>query len=217
MTLGLVQEALLDVGHRSARFRRLRETGRARRVATVGEGEVVRCITSRSDQTGKYFSYNFGVFSSLLSDRPIDRPTDRPTDRSTARPTDRTTDRPTDQPTEFMARGGEPRHPMALTTHPKRKMGDLHAWVFAGYSRSFVVGIRGVFVGIRGHSRLLCLCSTPRASMQKSRSRFSFTTVLLVGIPPETIRQKPEILVEQTFYIILILKSDIGLALDACA
>ena len=53
--------------------------------------------------------------------------------------------------------------------------------------------------------------------MQKSGSCLSFTTVFLVGIPPETIRQKPEILVEQTFYIILILKSDIVLALDACA
>ena len=106
---------------------------------------------------------------------------------------------------------------MAPTTHPKMKMGYLHAWVFAGYSRSFVVGIRGVFVGIRGHSRLLCLCSTPRASMHKSGSCLSFTTVFLVGIPPETIRQKPQILVEQTFYIILIVKSDIGLALDACA
>ena len=51
-------------------------TERARRVATVAELEVVRCISSRSDQTGKYFSYNFGVvcpfflpsllFSSLL-------------------------------------------------------------------------------------------------------------------------------------------------------
>ena len=39
--------------------------------------------------------------------------------------------------------------------------------------------------------------------MQKSGSRRSFTTVFLVGVPPETIRQKPEILVEQTFYIIL--------------
>ena len=112
-----------------------------------------------------------------------------------------------------MARGGEPRHPIALTTHPKRKMGDLHAWVFAGYSRSFVVGIRGVFVGIRGHSRLLCLCSTPRASMHKSGSCLSFRTVFLVGIPPETIRQKPEILVEQTLYIILIAENDVVAAL----
>ena len=39
--------------------------------------------------------------------------------------------------------------------------------------------------------------------MQKSGSRVSFTTVFLVGIPPKTIRQKPEILVEQTLYIIL--------------
>ena len=53
--------------------------------------------------------------------------------------------------------------------------------------------------------------------MQKSGSRPSFTTVFLVGIPPETIRQKPEILVEQTLYIILTMKSDVGLALDACA
>ena len=45
----------------------MRETDRARRVATVGEVEVVRCITSRSDQTGKYFSYNFGVVYSILS------------------------------------------------------------------------------------------------------------------------------------------------------
>ena len=58
---------MLDVGNRSGRFRRLRETDRAHRVATVGEMEVVRCITSRSDQTGKYFSYNFGVVFSLLS------------------------------------------------------------------------------------------------------------------------------------------------------
>ena len=46
---------------------RLHETERARRFATVAEVEVVRCITSRSDQTGKYFSYNFGVVFSLLS------------------------------------------------------------------------------------------------------------------------------------------------------
>ena len=45
----------------------MHETERARRVATVAEVEVVRCITSRSDQTGKYFSYNFGVVFSLLS------------------------------------------------------------------------------------------------------------------------------------------------------
>ena len=44
-----------------------------------------------------------------------------------------------------------------------------------------------------------------------------FPTVFLVGIPPETNRQKPEILVEQTLYIILTMKSDVGLALDACA
>ena len=66
---------MLDVGNRSRRFRRLRETDRARRVATVGEVEVVRCITSRSDQTGKYFSYrgevllkkmyHFGLMSRL--------------------------------------------------------------------------------------------------------------------------------------------------------
>ena len=37
------------------------------RAARVGEVEVVRCITSRSDQTGKYFSYNFGVVFSLLT------------------------------------------------------------------------------------------------------------------------------------------------------
>ena len=42
-------------------------TERARRVATVAELEVVRCITSRSDQTGKYFSYNFGVVCPLIS------------------------------------------------------------------------------------------------------------------------------------------------------
>ena len=53
--------------------------------------------------------------------------------------------------------------------------------------------------------------------MQKSGSRLSFTTVFLVVVPPETIRQKPEILVEQTLYIILTMKSDVGLALDACA
>ena len=53
--------------------------------------------------------------------------------------------------------------------------------------------------------------------MQKSRSHRSFTTVFLVEIPPETIRHKPEILVEQTLYIILIMKSHIGLVLDACA
>ena len=53
--------------------------------------------------------------------------------------------------------------------------------------------------------------------MQKSGSRLSFITVFLVGVPPETIRQKPEILVEQTLYIILTMKSDVGLALDACA
>ena len=35
--------------------------------------------------------------------------------------------------------------------------------------------------------------------------------------PPQTIRQKPEILVEQTLYIILTMKYDVGLALDACA
>ena len=45
----------------------MHETERARRAATVAEVEVVRCITSRSDQTGKYFSYSFGVVFSLLS------------------------------------------------------------------------------------------------------------------------------------------------------
>ena len=54
---------------------RLHETERARRFATVAEVEVVRCITSRSDQTGKYFSYNFGVVFSLLS---IRNPTSNP-------------------------------------------------------------------------------------------------------------------------------------------
>ena len=63
------------------------------RAATVSEVEVVRCITSRSDQTGKYFSYNF-EFSSLFFS--TDRSTDRPTDRSIDRPTGRQTDRPTD-------------------------------------------------------------------------------------------------------------------------
>ena len=67
---------------------RLHETERARRFATVAEVEVVRCITSRSDQTGKYFSYNFGVVFSLLSfffGRSVGRPVGRSVGRSVVR------------------------------------------------------------------------------------------------------------------------------------
>ena len=59
------------------------------------------------------------------------------------------------------------------------------------------------------------LTSPARTSMQKSGSRLSFTSVFLGGFPPETIRQKPEILVEQTLYIILLAKIDTAACGDA--
>ena len=93
------------------------------------------------------------------------------------------------------------------------KTGDLHAWVFAvirgGYSR-----------GIRGYSRAfapLMLVFDAKGLYAEIEISPQFHDSFARWDSPETIRQKPEILVEQTLYIILILKSDIGLALDACA
>ena len=91
----------------------------------------------------------------------------------------------------------------------------LHVWAFAGHSRSFWVGIRGAFAGIRGHSRVWCRSSLLTASAHKFGFCLSFSTLRLSGRPPEVMQKKPEILVEQTFYIILLVKIDTAAGGDA--
>ena len=58
--------------------------------------------------------------------------------------------------------------PTAAMYGTGKRIGFLHAWAFAGHSRLFSVGIRGAFAGIRGHSRVSCLCAVATASMQTS-------------------------------------------------
>ena len=97
-------------------------------------------------------------------------------------------------------------------------MSVFHLWVFAGYSRSCSVGIRGVFAGIRGYSRAICLDAWLSLSMLKTRFRFSFAAYFLCGAHQDTNKEKPEILVDQTLYIILIAENDVvaALAPGAC-
>ena len=91
----------------------------------------------------------------------------------------------------------------------------LHVWAFAGHSRLFWVGIRGAFAGIRGHSRVWCRSSLLTASTHKLRCCPGFSTLRLSGMPPEVMQKKPEILVEQTLYIILLAKIDTAACGDA--
>ena len=90
------------------------------------------------------------------------------------------------------------------------------------------MGIRGVFAvirggysrGILGYSRAfapLMLVFDVKGICAEIEISPQFHDSFPGRDSTETIRQKPEILVEQTLYIILILKSDIGLVLDACA
>ena len=84
-------------------------------------------------------------------------------------------------------------------TPPEHNIYGLHVWAFAGHSRSFWVGIRGAFAGIRGHSASVRVIR-PQEEMTKS---LEFINTSLARAPPEPPRQKPKILVEQTLYIIL--------------
>ena len=88
-------------------------------------------------------------------------------------------------------------------------------WAFAGHSRSFWVGMRGAFAGIRGHSRVWCRSSLLTASTHTLRFCLGFSTLRLSGMPPEVMQKKPEILVEQTLYIILLAKIDTAACGDA--
>ena len=100
-------------------------------------------------------------------------------------------------------------------TQPEHYIYGLHVWAFAGHSRSFWVGIRGAFAGIRGHSRVWCRSSLLTASTHKLRFCLRFSTLRLSGMPPEGMQKKTEILVEQTLYIILLAKIDTAACGDA--
>ena len=75
------------------------------------------------------------------------------------------------------------------------------------------MGIRGLFVGIRGYSRAFGLCAWISLLMLKTKDRFSFSTYFLCGAHQGTNTEKPENLVEQTLYIILIPQNEVVAAL----
>ena len=81
----------------------------------------------------------------------------------------------------------------------------VFAVIFGGYS--------GVFVGIRGYSRAFGLCAWISLLMLKTNDRLSFSTYFLCGAHQGTNTEKPENLVEQTFYIILIPQNEVVAAL----
>ena len=87
-------------------------------------------------------------------------------------------------------------------TQPERDIYGLHVWAFAGHSRSFWVGIRGAFAGIRGHSRAFGPCSCHTASRGNDEIASVYQHFPRQGAPRAP-RQKPEHIVEQTLYIIL--------------